>query len=117
MNTVVVAVDLRMKLVMNQDAITNLRTNIDDRDLWDKARLCRAMGHRPWLPFTMVRDVKLNGVSASACLHHAASEPQLNLEGCPGGLHGLGPSHGCSSLLEWLQAEVIFCLALSRSFI
>jgi len=76
--------DLRLKLMMNPDAITNLRTNIEDKDLWDKASLCRAMGHRDWLPFTVVRDVKQNG-----------------------GFLGLGPAkEGIGTVAEWLQQEI-----------
>jgi len=39
------------ELHVNPDAVTNLRANIEDRNLWDKALLARAMGPKPWLPF------------------------------------------------------------------
>ena len=48
-------------LMISPEAVTNLRSNISDRNLWDKALLCEAMGPREWLPFTVVRDVRRNG--------------------------------------------------------
>ena len=47
-------------LMLSTKAVTNLRTNISDRNLWDKALLYRAMGPREWLPVTVVRDVHLH---------------------------------------------------------
>ena len=50
-----VSVDIKdrgvFELHVNPEAVTNLRANIEDRNLWDKALLARAMGPRPWLPF------------------------------------------------------------------
>ena len=32
------------ELLLSPETVTNLRTNVDSRNLWDKADLCRAMG-------------------------------------------------------------------------
>ena len=41
---------------LTREAVTNLRSNIEDRNLWDKALLSRAMGPRAWLPHTVVHQ-------------------------------------------------------------
>ena len=54
---VVVSGSGTFELWINPLAVTNLRTNIEDRNLWDKALLIKAIGQRQWLPLTVVRDV------------------------------------------------------------
>ena len=61
-DTVLVDVDgfSTFELLLHPSAVTNLRTNISDRNLWNKACLIDALGPRQWLPFTVVRDVGYN---------------------------------------------------------
>ena len=63
-DTVTVTGKFRTEILIRPDAVTNLRTNIEDRNLWDKAFLCRAMGAREWLPFQFIRDIRRNSTSA-----------------------------------------------------